>query len=145
MLTGLKFINNYKIIIAMQNIFVWVARLVAALIMLQTLYFKFTAQPESVYIFSTVGIEPWGRIMTGIAELIASFLLLYPRTSWLGAVLGLGIMGGAMLTHIFLLGIEAMHDGGQLFFMAVVTAICCLFVIYHEKTTISRLIKRFTT
>ncbi|MBA4849266.1 DoxX family protein [Emticicia sp. BO119] len=124
-------------------ILLWVARLVAAIIMLQTLYFKFTAQAESVYIFSTIGLEPWGRIGTGIAELIASILLLIPHTSWLGALMGIGIMAGAIVSHLFLLGIEVMDDGGQLFYMALLTTICCLFVVYKEKATIFRVIKKF--
>lgn len=124
-------------------ILLWVARLTAAIIMLQTLYFKFTAQAESVYIFSTIGLDPWGRIGTGIAELIASILLLYPRTSRFGALMGIGIMTGAIVSHLFLLGIEVMGDGGQLFCMAILTTICCLLVIYQEKASIFGIIKKF--
>ena len=76
-----------------------VARIIAGAIMLQTLYFKFTAHPESVYIFSTLGIEPFGRIGSGIAELIASILLLIPKTAWMGAVMGLGVMAGATISR----------------------------------------------
>lgn len=100
-----------------------VLRLVAALIMLQTLYFKFTAAPESVYIFSQVGIEPWGRIGTGVAELIASILLLIPATIAIGALLSIGIMLGALVTHLFILGIEVQGDGGQLFIYALIVVI----------------------
>ncbi|MFX6288831.1 DoxX family protein, partial [Acinetobacter baumannii] len=82
--------------------------------MLQTLFFKFTAAPESVFIFSTLGIEPWGRIGTGIAELIASVLLLIPSTTVFGALLAMGIMGGAIVSHLAVLGIEVRGDGGQL-------------------------------
>src|SRR5712672_4020652 len=78
------------------NILFWSLRLLAAVIMLQTLFFKFSGAEESVYIFSQLGIEPWGRIGTGIAELIASILILIPRTTPLGALLGLGIMSGAL-------------------------------------------------
>lgn len=113
-----------------------VARIIAAIIMLQTLYFKFTAQPESVYIFSTLGIEPFGRIGSGIAELIASILLLIPRTSWIGAILGIGVMAGAIASHLTILGIEVQGDGGQLFGMALVTFLCCLFVLYYERTKV---------
>lgn len=100
-----------------------VLRLVAALIMLQTLYFKFTAAPESVYIFSQVGIEPWGRIGTGVAELIASILLLIPATIAIGALLSIGIMLGALVTHLFILGVEVQGDGGQLFIYALIVVI----------------------
>lgn len=123
------------------KIILWIARIVAALIMLQTLYFKFTAAPESVYIFSTVGIEPWGRVGTGIIELIASMLILIPRTSIYGALLGLGIMAGAIFTHIFLLGIEVMNDKGELFYLAIITFISCLIVVYFDKNKLFSLIK----
>ena len=96
------------------KIFPWLLRIIAAVIMLQTLYFKFTAAEESVYIFSTLGIEPWGRIGTGIAELIASVLLLIPATTVVGALLAMGIMGGAIVSHLAVLGIEVRGDGGQL-------------------------------
>ena len=101
------------------KIFPWLLRIIAAVIMLQTLYFKFTAAEESVYIFSTLGIEPWGRIGTGIAELIASVLLLIPATTVVGALLAMGIMGGAIVSHLAVLGIEVRGDGGQLFAYAL--------------------------
>jgi DoxX-like family len=110
------------------------AKIIAAIIMLQTLYFKFTAQPESVYIFSTLGIEPFGRIGSGIAELIASILLLVPRTSWIGAIMGIGVMAGAIASHLTILGIEVQDDGGQLFGMALVTFLCCAFVLLYERS-----------
>jgi hypothetical protein len=101
------------------KIFPWLLRIIAAVIMLQTLFFKFTAAPESVFIFSTLGIEPWGRIGTGIAELIASVLLLLPSTTVFGALLAMGIMGGAIVSHLAVLGIEVRGDGGQLFAYAL--------------------------
>ncbi len=110
-----------------------IARIIAALIMLQTLYFKFTAQPESVYIFTTLGIEPFGRIGSGIAELIASILLLISRTSWIGAILGIGVMTGAIASHLTFLGIEVMNDGGQLFILALITSLCCLVILFFER------------
>jgi uncharacterized membrane protein YphA (DoxX/SURF4 family) len=113
-----------------------IARVVAAVIMLQTLYFKFTAQPESVYIFSTLGIEPFGRIGSGIGELIASILLLIPSTAWIGAVLGIGVMSGAILSHLTILGIEVQNDGGQLFFMALITFVCCLIVLFYNRAKV---------
>lgn len=111
-----------------------IAKIIAAIIMLQTLYFKFTAQPESVYIFSALGIEPFGRIGSGIGELIASVLLLIPRTSWIGAIMGIGVMAGAIVSHLTILGIEVQGDGGQLFGMALVTFLCCAFVLFYERT-----------
>jgi putative oxidoreductase len=110
-------------------------RLIAAAIMLQTLYFKFTAAPESVYIFTEVGIEPWGRIGTGLAELVASCLLLVPRTIVLGATVSAGIMVGAIASHLFVLGIEVQGDGGQLFAYAltVLVASIVLLVVHSDQ------------
>src|SRR5689334_5005078 len=102
-----------------QSIFLWVLRLVAAVIMLQTLFFKFTASEESVYIFSMLGMEPWGRIGSGVVELIASLLILYPRTTPFGALLGLGVMSGAIFFHLAKLGVEVKGDHGQLFIYAL--------------------------
>jgi hypothetical protein len=97
----------------------WALRLIAAVIMLQTLFFKFTAAEESVYIFSKLGIEPIGRIGTGIVELIASILILVPATTVIGAVLAMGLMAGAIASHLFVLGIEVQGDHGQLFIYAL--------------------------
>jgi len=97
----------------------WALRLVAAVILLQTLFFKFTGASESVYIFTKVGAEPWGRIGSGVVELIAAVLLLTPRFTWLGSVLAVGVMAGAILSHLTVLGIEVQGDRGVLFGLAV--------------------------
>jgi len=97
----------------------WLLRLTAAAILLQTLFFKFTAAPESVYIFTKVGAEPWGRIGSGVIELIAAVLILLPRTTWLGALVALGVMAGAIVSHLTLLGIEVQGDKGLLFALAL--------------------------
>jgi uncharacterized membrane protein YphA (DoxX/SURF4 family) len=107
-------------------IFSWILRLLAAIILLQTLFFKFTAAEESVYIFTKMGIEPWGRIATGIAELIAAILILYQPTLFIGALLGIGVMTGALISHFFVLGIEVQQDGGQLFIYASIVWLSCL-------------------
>jgi len=104
----------------------WAVRIVAAVILLQTLYFKFTGAPESVFIFSSLGAEPWGRYASGCMELLASLLLLVPRTAWLGAGIGLGVMLGAIASHLLVLGIEVQGDGGLLFGLALVVFVCCL-------------------
>ncbi|TWI83941.1 DoxX-like protein [Lacibacter cauensis] len=124
------------------TVFNWVLRVVAALIMLQTLFFKFSASEESVYIFSTIGIEPWGRIATGVMELIASLLLLYPRTTVFGALLGAGIMGGAIVSHLTILGTEVKGDGGLLFTYAVIVMVACLLLLYFNRRTIQELISK---
>lgn len=90
----------------------WLLRLLAAVIMLQTLYFKFTAAEESVYIFTTLHMEPWGRIGIGVMELIASILILFPATTVYGALLGAGLMSGALFFHLTQLGLVVMDDGG---------------------------------
>lgn len=108
----------------------WALRIIAAAILLQTLYFKFTGAPESVYIFTTLGAEPMGRIGSGVIELIASILLLIPRTTWIGALLALGTMMGAIASHLFILGIEVQGDGGQLFVLALVVATCSAILLF---------------
>ena len=117
----------------MTKLLLWVCRIVAALIMLQTLYFKFTAAPESVYIFTTVGMEPWGRIGVGALELVASILIIIPAISWLGALLALGLMAGAIGMHLTLLGISVQGDNGYLFFLAVAVALCSGIVLFVER------------
>ena len=101
------------------SIFSWLLRILAAGILLQTLFFKFTAAPESVYIFTKVGAEPAGRIGSGVIELIAAVLLLMPRLTWLGSVLALGMMAGAIASHLTVLGIEVQGDKGLLFGLAL--------------------------
>jgi uncharacterized membrane protein YphA (DoxX/SURF4 family) len=112
----------------------WILRVIVAVILLQTLTFKFTGAEESVYIFSTVGVEPWGRYATGIAELFASVLILIPRTAWLGGFLGLGIMAGAILIHTFLLGISVQDDSGLLFGLAIVVFVSSVAtLLFHRQ------------
>lgn len=111
----------------------WSLRILAAGILLQTLYFKFTGAPESVYIFSSLGLEPWGRIGSGIGELVASILLLVPATVALGAVLTLGILSGAIASHLFVLGIEIQGDGGLLFGLAVVVFACAAVLLATRR------------
>ena len=114
----------------------WIARLLAAVIMLQTLFFKFTASAESVYIFTTVGMEPWGRIGVGVMELIAAILIVVPATAWLGAGLALGLMVGAIGMHLTLLGIEVQGDHGYLFGLALAVTLCSIYVLVHDKDKI---------
>src|SRR5215471_13845753 len=103
----------------------WALRLIVAIILLQTLFFKFTAAPESVYIFSTLGMEPWGRIGSGVFELIASVLLLVPSTVLPGAAMAMAATGGAIFFHLTKLGIALtpVGDGGELFGLAVLVTV----------------------
>lgn len=123
-----------------KTIFIWILKLLAAVILLQTLYFKFTAKPESVELFTLLGMEPWGRIGTGVAELIASVLILIPRTTLLGALMGLGLMAGAIFFHLTKLGV---NFGGDvfLFMYALIVFVCCLALIIIYRKSIPQLLK----
>jgi len=112
----------------------WFCQLLAAGILLQTLFFKFSAAEESVYIFSTLGLEPVGRIGSGIAELIASVLLLIPATAAVGALLAMGIMAGAIVSHLTILGIEVKGDGGLLFGLALTVLVCAAVVLVLRRS-----------
>jgi uncharacterized membrane protein YphA (DoxX/SURF4 family) len=120
----------------------WILKILAALIMLQTLYFKFSGAEESVYIFSALGMEPWGRIGTGVLELIASLLILYPRTTSLGALLGAGLMSGALFFHITKLGIVVRNDGGQLFIYALLVLLSCIALLLIKRKEFIDIINR---
>jgi uncharacterized membrane protein YphA (DoxX/SURF4 family) len=124
------------------SILLWIPKLIAVLIMLQTLYFKFSAAPESVYIFSTIGMEPWGRIGTGILELIASILILVPATTAIGAVLGIGLMAGALFFHVTKLGIVVKDDGGLLFIYCLTVFICCVILVIAKKEKLASLLHK---
>jgi uncharacterized membrane protein YphA (DoxX/SURF4 family) len=134
----------------MGTILIWVLRLVAAVILLQTLFFKFTAAPESVYIFSRVGsgiglpfLEPWGRIGSGVVELAASVFLLWPALSWLGSVMAIGVTAGAIIFHLTILGIEVQGDHGLLFLLAWIVVITSTVNLFIVRNTIPYLGEKF--
>ena len=127
-----------------QLVFHWALRLLAAGIMLMTLYYKFTAHEQSVRLFTQLGMEPWGRIGTGILELIASLLILYPRTTGIGAGLGAGLMAGAVFFHVTKLGIKFDGDYG-LFTMAVLALISCIILLVIYRSQVLNLTGRVTT
>ena len=113
----------------------WIVRVIVAVILVQTLFFKFTGAPESVYIFKTVGQEPWGRIGSGIVELIASILLFVTSLVPVGAGLALGVMSGAILFHLTKLGIVVQDDGGLLFVLALVVWVgSALVLVLHRRS-----------
>jgi uncharacterized membrane protein YphA (DoxX/SURF4 family) len=118
----------------LSTIGIWILRLLAAVILLQTLYFKFSAAPEAIYIFSKLEMEPWGRIGTGILELIAGILLLVPVTTVFGALLAIALMAGAIFFHITKLGISVRGDRGQLFIYALIVFVSSivLVIIYRN-------------
>ena len=119
-------------------------RIAAAIILLQTLYFKFSGAPESVHIFSTLGVEPWGRLASGVAELMAAILLLTTRWNWLGAALAIGIMLGALGAHLTVLGIEVQGDGGLLFALALGVLLLATFVLVRSRTVALEDVKQWT-
>ncbi|PHR74000.1 MAG: DoxX family protein [Lutibacter sp.] len=113
-----------------------ILRIIVALILIQTLRFKFTVHPDSVYIFTKVGLEPFGRIGIGVLELISAILILIPRTIWAGAGLTLGILGGAIMMHLTQLGIEINNDGGSLFYLALGTFIVSGIILFDQRKNI---------
>jgi len=114
----------------------WMCRIAASVILLQTLYFKFTGAEESVYIFTKLGLEPWGRYASGVAELVAAVLLFLPRTAWLGALIAAGVMVGAIGSHLTKLGIVVRDDGGLLFALAVVVFVAALVTLTIHRRQI---------
>ncbi len=119
-----------------QKLLIWTCSLVAAGIMIETLFFKFTAAPESVYIFKRMGTEPWMRWVQGVWELLASIGLLWPRLRWAGGILTTGAMAAAILSHVTWLGFSVQGDHGLLFGMAVVTFTCGVTVMLLHRDLI---------
>ncbi len=117
----------------MNTLFIIAIRWVPAIILLQTLFYKFSAHPTSVHIFETIGAEPYGRIATGILELIAGVCLVIPTLSIWGALLSIALMTGAILSHAIFLGINILGDGGQLFGMAVLTWLFSALIIWEQR------------
>ena len=113
----------------------WVLQAVVAVILLQTLFFKFTGAPESVYIFSKLGVEPWGRIASGVFELVAAALLLFPRTAAVGALMSLGVISGAIFSHLTVLGVALTEvgDRGELFALALVVFVGSAVVLFIRR------------
>lgn len=120
----------------------WPLQIVAAVILGQTLWFKLSAAPESVYIFSTLGAEPWGRIGTAVAELLAVCLLLAPRTAALGAALTVMLMLGALGAHLSRLGIVVHDDGGLLFALALTALLSSGLVVALRRGELLAMLRR---
>ena len=125
-----------------ETVLSWVLQIVVAVILFQTLFFKFTAAEESVYIFSTLGAEPWGRIGSGVVELLAVGLILYPPTAVLGALLSLGVISGALASHA-VLGVVIKNDGGLLFLLALVVFASSAAVVFLRRAEIPFVGDRF--
>lgn len=121
----------------------WILQVIAAAILFQTLFFKFTGAAESKYIFSTLGAEPWGRYASGVVELLAAGLLLHPRLASVGAVLSLGVISGAIVSHLTKLGIVVQGDGGLLFGLAVVVFVASSGVLFIRRAQLPILGRRW--
>lgn len=125
------------------TVLLWVLKILAAVIMLQTLYFKFTGHEQSVKLFTMLNMEPWGRIGTGVGELIASILLLIPATTAIGALMGLGLMSGAIFFHFTTLGVKFDGDYG-LFIYGVIVWVCCLIIVIVKRDQLLKLLPKRT-
>ncbi|MBS4073093.1 MAG: DoxX family protein [Algoriphagus sp.] len=119
----------------------WILRITAAVILTQSLSYKFGAHPDSIELFSQLGVEPTGRIALGIIELLVSLLLIIPRTQVLGSIGGMGIMTGAIFIHIFIIGIVFREDGGGLFALALGCFLACALNFLFYSKQLSSLIK----
>jgi len=126
-----------------QSIVCWVLQIVVAVILFQTLFFKFTGAEESKYIFSKLGMEPWGRIGSGVVELIAAILLLYRKTTTLGAILSVGVISGAIVSHLTKLGIVVKDDGGLLFALALICFAASVSILFIRREQIPVVGPRF--
>lgn len=135
----------------------WACRIIAAIILLQTLFFKFTAAPESVYIFTKLGtfihsyvpsasvntLEASFRIGSGVMELISAILLLAPPFVWAGAILAMAATAGAIASHLTFLGIEVQGDKGLLFALAIIVFLASAVALYLHRGQLPVLGKRF--
>ena len=119
----------------------WLLSITTALILLQTLFFKFTAHPDSVYIFTKIGMEPWGRIGSGITELLAAILILIPTTRVYGALLSTMVISGAIFFHLATLGIAVQGDS-TLFYLALLVFICSTVLLILERNILLSHVKK---
>ncbi len=119
----------------------WTLRIIPAVILLQTLFFKFTGAPESVWIFTQLGVEPWGRYLSGALELLAAVLILYPKTTPFGALLAVGLMVGAIGAHFTTLGIVVQDDNGLLFGLALVVFVLSAILVWTQKDRIAGIVR----
>ena len=125
----------------------WILQVIVALILGQTLFFKFTGAPETVAMFEVLGAEPMGRYATAVMELVCAVLLLVPRTSVVGAIASVGVISGAIMAHLTKLGIDIdpvkLGDprleplaGPSLFAMAMIVFFGSLIIIAIRRTQI---------
>lgn len=135
--------DSHQPILIMKYKISWIFQFIAAIIMLQTLFFKFSGAEESIYIFSAIGMEPWGRYLTATMELIAGLLLLTIKWNYIGAIMGVGLMAGAIFFHLTTLGIEVQNDGGYLFVLSLAVLISSIIVTLLNFDKVKTLLKSF--
>jgi putative oxidoreductase len=82
----------------------WILQIGAAGMFLMVGFFKLSGDPRMVGLFDAIGLGQWFRYVTGSLEVLGALLLLIPRLSGLGALLLMGVMLGAVPTHLFVVG-----------------------------------------
>ncbi len=127
------------------RIVIFLVKFLITIIVGQTLFFKFSGAVESIYIFSVLGVEPWGRLALGVLELLSLVFLWIPKTTLYALILILGMMSGAIASHLFILGIEIMGDKGELFILGVVTWLCTAVLLFIKREEIKLLSMKFVT
>ena len=121
---------------------IFILQLIIAISHLQTLRFKFTAHHDSVYIFSQLNLEPYGRIGIGIFELIIAILILIPKTKIIAGMLSIAVITGAIVSHLGPLGVEVQNDNGILFYFALFVLASTLLFLWLQKEEVKLM---FTT
>ena len=86
------------------NVLLWVLQIGAAGMFLMVGFLKLSGNPQLVGLFEAIGLGQWFRYLTGTLEVAGAFLLLIPRMSGLGALMLAGVMVGAVVTHVFIVG-----------------------------------------
>lgn len=142
----------------MRNKIKWALAIYVAFVFIQSLLFKFSGSQETVIIFNTIadwmaGIAPlsaiaepfreYGGVSVGSVELVASVMILIPKTRLLGALTALGVISGAIFFHLFTpLGVNRVvdaagnTDGGVLFFMACGVWLSSAVIIWLERRAV---------
>lgn len=120
----------------------WILQIVVAVLLAQASVFKLISDPDTVSLFTKLGMEPHGRIMTGIFELLACILLLIPVSSIYGALLAAGLMSGALLGHITKLGFTGPE--GELGIMAILILLASLVILFLRRAQLPFIARMFS-
>ena len=117
-----------------KKIISWILQLVVVVILGQTLFYKFTDAPETAELFAQLGMGAFGYKLIGLLELIACILLLIPASVATGALLGWGLMTGAIIAHVTEIGFEG--ELGVLGAMAITAWLCCMVIMYLNRRSL---------